>query len=113
MRNAKQFIQTQFLTTTSSGVTYQPGSGMTGDISAATATNVTTSAQTVTVNMAASTGTTLASANTIVQTRNVPPNGSAQLWELIGQKVRPGGVLYARASAPSSITLSVGGYESI
>jgi hypothetical protein len=107
-RLPKQLVPTAQLTNAAAPY-YQP-SGVIGDIASATATNVTAGVVTVTVYLVPASGTPV-TGNIVVQTRNVPANSAIQLWEIIGQKVPDGGSIQAKASANTSINLSVGGYE--
>jgi hypothetical protein len=108
-RLPNQLVPTAQLST-SAAAYYTAPTLTVADISSATATNVTNGTAAITVYLVPSGGSPTA-ANTIVQSRNVPPNASVQLWELIGQKVLPGSSIQAQATSATSINLSVGGYE--
>lgn len=105
----KQLVATQYLTTSALPY-YTALTGAVADITAATATNVSTAAATVTVHMLAA-ASTAGLSNMIVQARNVPANSSIQLWEIIRQKVPTGSAIAALASLSSSVNLSIGGVE--
>lgn len=96
---------------TAAAVTYYTApENTTAEISAATATNVTASARTVTVYIIPSAG-SAASTNIVVRTRTVPANAAVQLWELIGQKLPAGSFLQALADGATAVNLTVGGYQ--
>lgn len=109
-RLPKQLIPTVELT--NAAADYYTATGVIGDISAATATNITSGTVSVTVYLVASGGSP-GTTNKVVQTRNVPANSSIQLWEIIGQKIPDGASIQAAASSNSAINLTVGGYECV
>ena len=75
-----------------------------------TATNVDASNRTVTINIVASGGSpTLA--NTIVKSREIAPNETYTMPELIGQILNNGDYISAIASASNSIVIRVSGRE--
>ena len=95
---------------TAGAASYYSAPANTGaEIQAATATNVTGTARTVTVYLVASGGAAGAT-NIVVQTRTVPANSAVQLWELIGQKVPTGASIWALADAATAVNLTIGGY---
>lgn len=95
--------------TTSVATYYTVPNATIAEISGATVTNVTGTAQAVTVYIVPSAGS--AGATNTVVTRTVPANASIQLWELVGSAKMPtGATIQAVAGANSSLNLFVGGY---
>jgi hypothetical protein len=108
-RTVKQLVPTAQIT--AAAVTYYTApADNSAEICAATATNVTGTARTVTVHLVASAGAAGAT-NIVVQTRTVPANSAVQLWELIGQKLPTGATIQALADAGAAVNLTIGGYE--
>lgn len=96
---------------TAAAVTYYTApANTTAEIGAATATNATGTARTITVHIVASGG-AVAAANKVVQTKTVPANSSVQLWEMVGQKLPTGSFISALADAATAVNLTVGGYQ--
>ncbi len=108
-RTVKQLTPTAQLTA-AAAVYYTAPANTTAEIGAATVTNVTATARTVTVSLVPSGG-SAGLTNIVVQTRTVPANAAVQLWELIGQKLPPGATIQALADAATAVNLTVGGYE--
>lgn len=108
-RLVKQLTPTAQLTA-AAAVYYTTPANTWAEIGAATVTNVTGTARTVTVHLVPSGGAAGAT-NIVVQTRTVPANAAVQLWEIIGQKLPPGSTIRALASAGAAVNLTIGGYE--
>jgi len=108
-RLPKQLTPTAQLTA-AAAIYYTTPASTWAEIGAATVTNVTGTARTVTVSLVPSGG-TAGLTNIVVQTRTVPANAAVQLWEIVGQKLPPGATIQALADAGAAVNLTVGGYE--
>lgn len=107
--NPKRLVEGTVLT--ASAVTQYTAPGLTKTvIKKVTATNTTSSAQTVTLYLIPSGGTAgAANTNTIVQT--IPANSGLELYLAENHVLEPGDFIQALASATASITLMASGIE--
>lgn len=95
---------------TNSTATYYTGTNVTATIRNATVTNPTGGAVTVTLYIVPSGGSAAAS-NEKIAARSVAAGETYLCPELIGANVAVGGTIQAVASANTSLTLMVSGYE--
>lgn len=95
---------------TTSAAVYYTATNVAATIRNATVTNTTAGAITVTIHIVPSGGAAAAS-NEKIAARSVAAGETYLAPELIGANVMPGGTIQALASANTSLTLMVSGYE--
>lgn len=108
-REPKRLIPGSQLTT-SAATYYTVATGLTGTISAMTATNTSDAVAQVTVWLVPQ-GSTAGDTNVVLSERSIAPGDSRIVYEAIGQSLAQGGKIQASASDASAINLVASGYE--